>query len=459
MEWRFLSFMRKNLPLLSPGLLFIISYVFVISIGTILLKMPWATTVDDILWEDALFTATSAMCVTGLVVVDTGTFFSIYGQLVILGLIQIGGLGIMTFAALVFLSTGARISIRQHAFIRETYAPEHVKDIKHLVKFIFFFTIITEVIGAFLLSASWQASFSFGENVYYSFFHSISAFCNAGFSLFPDSFMQFYNHIALNLTVTSLIILGGLGFPVIQEIRSAIKSGMRNRFSLHTKLVLTVSLILIILGAVFFWAIEHDSYMAGMAIRDQFLVSYFQSVTARTAGFNTVDFNLLSNATLMFFIILMFIGGSPGSCAGGIKTTSIAALFVVMWNRLNGRETYNIAKATLPRETVSRAITIFIVSITFIIVIVSLLLITQLGDISHPQSRGMFLEYLFETVSAFGTVGLSMGPTAKMDAAGKISIIAAMFVGRVGILSLVYLMTQRRSAARYRFAEENILIG
>ena len=445
--------------MISPGLLFIISYVLTISIGTMLLKMPRATTGGEIMWEDALFTATSAMCVTGLVVVDTGTFFSIYGQLVILALIQIGGLGIMTFAALIFLSAGSRMSIRQHAFIRDTYVPEHIQDIKHLVGFIFFFTLTCEVLGAFFLSTSWQGSFSFGKNVYYSFFHSVSAFCNAGFALFPDNLMQFYDNSILNLTVTSLIILGGLGFPVIRELHSAIRGGTRRRFSLHTKLVLGVSLTLIIIGTVFFWAIERDSYMTGMTLKDQLLVSYFQSVTARTAGFNTAKFNLLSNATLMFFIILMFIGGSPGSCAGGIKTTSIAALFVVIWNRLHGRETYNIAKATLPRETVSRAITIFIVSITFIIVIVSLLLITQLGDLSHDQSRGLFLEYLFETVSAFGTVGLSMGSTAKIDAVGKIFIITAMFVGRVGILSLIYLMTQKRSAARYRFAEENILIG
>jgi len=443
----------------SPGMVFIISYLIAILIGSSLLMMPWATKEGHMAWIDALFTATSALCVTGLTVVDTGSTFSFYGQVVILTLIELGGLGIMTFAALLYLTTGWGISMRQRSFIQETFSSDFLRDIKKLVVFIFSFTFIIELAGAFLLMPCWNKGFTLGQNIFYSLFHSISAFCNAGFSLFPDSFMGYRNNILLNMTVTSLVILGGVGFPVIRELISAVRTKERIRLSLHTKLTLVVTIVLILFGTFIFWSLEANRYMSGLPWWEKILVSYFQSVTTRTAGFNTVDFSLLGNATLMFTILLMFIGASPGSAGGGIKTTSAGALFVVLWNRLRGSETNNVFKATLPEEIVSRTITVFIVSIFFIIFVLSLLMVEQQGTVLIAQSRGLFLEYFFEAVSAFGTVGLSMGITPKMDSLGKFFIIITMLVGRLGILTLVYVIINRREAPRYCYAEENVLIG
>ncbi len=410
-------------------------------------------------WIDALFTATSALCVTGLTVVDTGSTFSFYGQMLIMTLVELGGLGIMTFAALLYLTTGWGISMRQRSFIQETYSSDFLRDIKKLVIFIFSFTFIAELAGALLLMPCWNKGFSLGQNIFYSLFHSVCAFCNAGFSLFPDNFVGYRDNILLNIIITSLIILGGIGFPVIRELLSAMKKAKRARLTLHTKLALVVTAVLILFGTFIFWILERDHYMAGMSWWEKILMSYFQSVTTRTAGFNTMDFSLLGNATLMFAILLMFIGASPGSTGGGIKTTSAGTLFVVLWNRLKGSETNNIFKATLPQEIVSRTITVFIVSIFFIIFILSLLMIDQQGLVLIQQSRGLFLEYFFEAISAFGTVGLSMGITSKMDSLGKLLIIITMLVGRLGILTLVYVIINRREAPRYCFAEENVLIG
>lgn len=443
----------------SPGMVFVISYLAAILIGSSLLMMPWATREGQMAWIDALFTATSALCVTGLTVVDTGSTFSFYGQVLIMTLIELGGLGIMTFAALLYLSTGWGISMRQRSFIQETFSSDFLRDIKKLVIFIFSFTFVAELAGTLLLMPCWDKGFSLGQNIFYSLFHSVSAFCNAGFSLFPDNFMGYRSNILLNITITSLVILGGIGFPVIRELLSVMQEEKRVRLSLHTKVTLAVTAVLIVFGTFIFWVLESNNYMAGMPWWEKILMSYFQSVTTRTAGFNTMDFSLLGNATLMFTILLMFIGASPGSAGGGIKTTSAGALFVVLWNRIKGNETNNIFKATLPQEIVSRAITVFIVSIFFIIFILSLLMIGQQGSVLIQQSRGLFLEYFFEAVSAFGTVGLSMGITPRMDSLSKFLIIVTMLVGRVGILTLVYVVISRREAPRYSFAEENVLIG
>lgn len=451
---------RKFFLKLTPATVFVFSYILIIAIGTILLKLPLAANSGNIHLIDALFTATSAVCVTGLSVVDTGSYFSTFGQLVILALIQIGGIGVITFGVFLTISAGWRMGYRRHSIIQESYSSGGLQDVRSLVGFIFKFVVVSELVGTILLMASWHRDFSLLENFYYSFFHSISAFCNAGFTLFNDSFISFHDNIILNLTITSLIVLGGLGFPVIYELWTSFFSQERYRLSLHTKLVLLTSLALILIGMGLFWAVEKDNSLAGMTPGNQIIVSYFQSVTARTAGFATVNFNMLSNATLLVIIILMFIGASPGSCGGGIKTTSLAALIVVLWNKLWGQERFHAFKRSLSQETVSRTITIFLVSIGAIIFILSLLLIIQLGNIPHKESRGLFLEYLFETVSAFGTVGLSVsGISAQMEIAGKLLIILMMFIGRVGILTLAYLLTHISTAGDFQYAEENVIIG
>ncbi|HNU74536.1 MAG: Potassium/sodium uptake protein NtpJ [Deltaproteobacteria bacterium ADurb.BinA179] len=458
-DWNpFPSLLRRFL-LFSPGLFFVVSYLIAISIGTWLLKRPWATKSGSIDWIDALFTSTSAFCVTGLSVVDTGSYFTFAGQFLIMIMVQVGGLGIMTFAALLFLSIGWTVSMRQRSFIQGTYASDFTHDIKQLIVFIFAFTFIAEFLGAVLLMPCWGMGPSFRENVFYSVFHSVCSFCNAGFSLFPDSFVRYRGNVLFIFTVTSLTILGGIGFPVMRDVIHYLGRTRPRRLTLNTRISLVVTVVLIILGTALFWALESRYSMAGMPWQDQFLVSYFQSVSARTAGFYSMDFRVVDNATLLLFMVLMFIGTSPGSTGGGIKTTSIGVLAVVAGNRIRGSEANNVFRATLSDEAVTRTITVFIAAVIFILLMIFLHMVGQQGDAPLNQSRGMFIEYLFEVVSAFGTVGLSTGITPRMDVQGKLLIIVTMFVGRVGILTLVYLVAARKHAPSYRYAEENILIG
>ena len=405
------------------------------------------------------FTATSALSVTGLTVVDTASTYTLFGQIVILLLIQFGGLGIMTFAVWIFAATGWRVSVLQRCFIQDTYASDPTVDMKRLLRFIISFVLIVELLGAGLLVISLWGELSPAQNCYYALFHAISAFCNAGFALFPDSFVVYQNNVLLNLTIAFLIIFGGIGFPVFFELLSWARKPTRTQLTLHTRIVLQTTLILIVGGMLLIWLFERTGTMASMNAAQQAMTAFFQSVTCRTAGFNTVRFDLLNNATLMICILLMFIGASPGSCGGGIKTTSAATLMIVLWNRLCGRETNRVHRSSLTTATVSKTISVVILSALFIVAILCCMLMTNIANEAHQHTRGIFLEYLFETISAFGTVGLSMGTTPRLDTAGKILITLTMFVGRVGILTVVYLFAQQKTQPRYQYAEENIMIG
>ncbi|MCE5274520.1 MAG: hypothetical protein LLG43_05225 [Deltaproteobacteria bacterium] len=445
---------------LSPPGIFILSYVLAIIIGGTMLEMPFSLEQGkSISWVDAYYTATSALCVTGLTVVDTGSTFSLAGELIVMGLIQLGGFGLMTFFVLVFLWTGSRVSLHQVSFLKETYSQDLLHNGKRMLTIISVYTVLAEITGALILVFSWNGPLPLGRKIYYGFFHSISAFNNAGFALFPDNLMGYADNIPLNLTITTLIILGGIGAPVIMDCWSFIHSSTRFRFSLHTKLTAVTTLILIIGGTLAIWLIQRDTPVYQVPLYEQIMASYFHAVSARTAGFNTVDLRQYGSATLMILMVLMFLGASPGSCGGGIKTTSIATLLVVLWNRLKGRNVNNVFRATLSNDTVNRTVSIFILSAIFIMLIHTGLLITQHGALPQDRSGGIFVEFLFETISAFGTVGLSIGATAKMDAIGKCLIMLAMLVGRVGIMTIVYLFIRRESPARYQFAEENVMIG
>ena len=443
----------------NPGAAFVASYFAAANLGALLLCLPIATRAGSIPWIDALFTATSALSVTGLTVVDTASTYTLFGQIVILLLIQFGGLGIMTFAVWIFAATGWRVSVLQRCFIQDTYASDPTVDMKRLLRFIISFVLIVELLGAGLLVISLWGELSPAQNCYYALFHSISAFCNAGFALFPDSFVVYQGNVLLNLTIAFLIIFGGIGFPVVFELLSWARKPMRTRLSLHTRIVLQTTLVLIVAGMICIWLFERTGTMASMNPAHQAMTAFFQSVTCRTAGFNTVRFDLLNNATLMICIVLMFIGASPGSCGGGVKTTSAATLTIVLWNRLRGRETNRVHRSSITTAAVSKTITIVILSALFIVSILCCLLMTDVGHAVRQQSRGIFLEYLFETISAFGTVGLSMNFTPRLDTAGKALITLTMFVGRVGILTLVYLFAQQKAPPRYEYAEENIMIG
>ena len=312
---------------------------------------------------------------------------------------------------------------------------------------------------------NWRKEFPVGEALFVSLFHAVSAFCNAGFCLFADSFTRYQGDILINLNTIFLIVVGGIGFLVLLELSQYFlqptkqEHYKRKTVSLHTRLTLITTVVLILIGAFFFFLIEYTDTLKDMDLCEKILITLFQSVTARTAGFYTVDFAHLSNATLFLFVILMFIGASPGSCGGGIKTTTAGVFFALVRSRLRGETHTMIMNRTIPSQSVSRAVAVVTSSglvVTFLLV---LLLITQLGATSHVDSRGMFLEYLFEAVSAFGTVGLSMGSTSSLNVTGKLLIIVLMFIGRLGPLTLAFSFRPREMGEKFHYTEENVMIG
>ncbi len=445
---------------MSPGHLVIFSYLAAALIGTILLSLPAASTVDALDPIDAFFTATSAICVTGLIVVDTGTQFTIFGKSVILGLIQLGGLGVMTFSVFLFLFLGRGLGLKQRWIITESFTSAPIREVGRLIKSIFLFTFIVEGVGAVFLFLVWKQEMTAPAAVFTSLFHSISAFCNAGFSFFSTSFIKYRGNALLNITVLSLIVVGGIGFPVIYEFMMRIRYRSRYRrqpLSLHTRMVLWTTAALIVTGAFFVFFLERNRQISGLPWSEKILVSLFQSITARTAGFNTLDISSLCGAALFILVMLMFFGASPGSCGGGIKTTSLAVLVSILKNKIRGKDRVSIFHRTLPDETVSRTLSIFILAIVTITSGLVVLLVTQMWG--GNSGRELFLAYLFEAVSAFGTVGLSMGVTSTLTSAGKVVLILLMLLGRVGLLTVAYVVTRRERVRLFRYAEEKVMIG
>ncbi len=445
---------------MAPGLLVIGSYLAAALVGTVLLSLPAASTGEALKPVEALFTATSAICVTGLIVVDTGTQFTIFGKSVILVLIQLGGLGVMTFSVFLFLFLGRGIGTRERWIITGTFTPAPIRDIRNLIRSIFLFTFVMEAAGTVLLFLFWRREMGGPSALFTSLFHSISAFCNAGFSFFTTSFMQYRGSALLNITVITLIVVGGIGFPVMYEFSRRVGDWRRHRrvpLSLHSRMVLWTTGVLIVSGGILVYLLERNHSVAELPWWEKLFTSLFQSVTARTAGFNTLDTSTLTGATLFIIIMLMFIGASPGSCGGGIKTTSLAIFAAIFNNKIRGKDTVNIFRRTLPEETVSRALSIFILAIITITAGVVVMLVTERAG-GNPD-REFFLAYLFEAVSAFGTVGLSMGVTSTLTTAGKLVLIVLMLLGRVGLLTIAYVFTRRARVALYRYAEEKVMIG
>ena len=422
--------------------------------------LPAATAGKAIGFVNALFTSTSAVCVTGLTVVDTGTVFSTFGQSVLLVLIQTGGLGIMTLSTLFLMLARRRPGFTGQVMVQDTFTHSRERNISSILKDVVLFTCVIEGVGILLMFLCFLPGHGAQEALFLSIFHSISAFCNAGFSVFSDSFVGYRKNWALNLTVCFLIVSGGLGFLVMSEIRRKITFKRRalSRFSLHSKLVLSTTGILIVSGMFFIGIMEWHNTLAPLSLRDRFLSAFFQSVTARTAGFNTLSIGSMANETLFFLMLLMFIGASPGSCGGGIKTTTLATLVLLGISRLRGQERPQLFKRTISNVSVGKAISVAILSMFVVCGGVMLLLMTEIGDVPHSLSRGKFLELLFETVSAFGTVGLSTGTTPGLSEMGKIILSGIMFVGRLGPL-VVGVAVSRDSISRYYYAEETIMVG
>ena len=439
---------KMNLP---AAQIVVFSFLFVILAGTGLILLPAATATGKVSFVDALFTATSATCVTGLIVVDTGSYFSQFGQIVILLLIQIGGLGLMTTTAFFSLILGRGMSVKESVLMSDVLSSKTLSRISHLIISILTLTFVFEAIGVLSFCFSWSnvESFEHGSVVYYSIFHSVSAFCNAGFSLFRDSFEGFKGSFAHNMTLISLIVIGGLGFTVIMNL---FRFGIfkRERLSLQTKLVLVVTAALIVTGSTLVLVTEWSNSLSELPLSTKLMAAYFQSVTPRTAGFNTINIGRLTNACYFLMMILMFIGASPGSTGGGIKTSTFGIFLGSIWSMLKGRSSVEIFKRNVPRDVVNKALSVIILALMLLSVFGFVLLLTQEA---HP------VHILFELFSAFGTVGLSAGITPHLTVLGKIIIIITMFIGRIGPLTLALAIGQRRESVAYEYPDEAVMIG
>ena len=454
--------LRTRILKAHPATLVLASFLLAIGIGTLLLKLPFSSEVAYISWVDALFTATSAVCVTGLVVMDTGTYFTYFGQVVILFLIQVGGLGVMTISVALFRWIGRNISFRHRMVMQDLFTHTPREDIFGLVKSVVLYTISTELIGAVLLTIHWNQEFHLGRAAYTGLFHSISAFCNAGFSLFPDSMVRYSNDLWLNFTLCGLIVVGGIGFPVLYDLQCWIKFRKRQRWrlSIQTKTVLWTTFTMIVLGAFMFAVLEQLPISGSQPISHRILTPLFQSIACRTAGFNTIDIASLKNATLAMMIFLMFFGASPGSCGGGVKTTTLALLAAFTMSRFRQRRRVNLFKKSVPGETVVRSVSLVLISIAIICIVLFLILAGNAID-GHrlDDTQRTFIEYLFETVSAFGTVGLSMGATSQFNMWSKFWIIVMMIIGRMGVLTFSYMVVGIQATNGVEHSEENLMIG
>ena len=442
----------------TPSRLFVASFAAVILTGGLLLWFPFSATQDHLRFVDALFTSTSAVCVTGLVVVDTGKDLSTLGQVITMLLIQTGGLGIITFSTVFFVLMGRDISFKGREIVQSTFLHTPRRDFITIAKAVLMFTLIAEAGGALLLFTRFSQDAAFGTALYQSVYHAISAFNNAGFSLFSDSLIGYQGDLIVNLTIMGLIVHGGIGFIVQYEVFGRLRRKQK-KLSVHTKVVLISTAILIASGTLLFYFFERNHIIKDMPVLTKFLASFFQAVTPRTAGFNTVDIGALANPTILLLLIFMFIGASPGSTGGGVKTTSAALLVMLIWNRLKGNLDVNMFNRTVPREIVSRSVSVIFASVFSVAIIWSVLLVAGGGNLTADASRRFFVEYLFDTVSAFGTVGLSMGITPTLNDVQKYAMILMMFAGRVGPLTLAFSLSRSKEKGGVTYAEEGVMVG
>lgn len=446
--------MQQHIPKirLSPPRILAGGFALIIFMGTLLLMLPVANTSGEPLpFLDALFTATSATCVTGLVVVDTGTHFTIFGQIVIAVLIQIGGLGFMTMATLVALVFKRRISYKERLILQEAMNQTSVEGIVALIRKVIIYSLTIEAVCAVLFAIRWAFDMPLGRALYFGIWHSISLFNNAGFDIFGD-FRSLTGYVAdpfTNLISIFLIVTGGLGFVVLCDL---VEYRSKRRLSLHSKVVLTATPALILVGmlVILIFEFSNPATLGHLNGGGKLLASLFQSVTTRTAGANTLDIANMEQATQFFMILLMFIGASPGSTGGGIKTTTFVLLLGAVWAMIRGREDIVFFRYRLEQERVLKALSIVLLAL-FIVIGATMILSTT--EDHH------FLMILFEATSAFGTVGLSMGLTQDLTDVGKLLIIMLMFIGRVGLITMAYALGRREGKELYRHPEGKMIIG
>jgi trk system potassium uptake protein len=427
------------------------AFAAIILVGSIILSLPRMTVSGDISYIDALFTSTSAICVTGLIVQDTASYFTDLGKIIILLFIQIGGLGIMTIGSIFGLMLGRKIHVRDKFYLQSSFGSKHTFSAGKFFMLIAGITFAIEFIG-FLIMASifyFQYSYTILGSMSASLFHTISAFNNAGFALYSNSLEAFGYDISLNLLFIVLIFLGGIGFPVISEI---ITYRRIRRFSLHAKIVLYTSAFLVGAGAIMFFVMEFNNpqTLGGKPLYFQIFTSLFQSVTARTAGFNTISIAALNPSTLFFLSLLMFIGASPGGTGGGIKTTTFVTVTAAGVSSIRGRSSVNLLKRRLPDSAIYRALTLTLTALVLIILSTIGLLVFEKCSLKDA---------LFEAISAFGTVGLTTGITGSLTLPSKIILILSMFIGRIGISTLSVAIAVRSSISKISYPEDTITIG
>ncbi|WP_046228399.1 TrkH family potassium uptake protein [Paenibacillus dauci] len=444
--------LKGNTKAWTPPRILALGYAIIILLGTALLMLPESHQNGiGMNFFNAFFTATSATCVTGLVVVDTGTFFTTFGQTVIMCLIQIGGLGFMTMATLIALVFRRRISLRERLILQESMNQGDMEGIVRLIKKVLYYSFAIELVGALLFSLRLMMDYPPGQAVFFGIFHAVSLFNNAGFDLFGEyrSLTGYVTDPMMNLVAILLIVLGGLGFVVLSDL---IEFRKNRRLSLHTKSVLLMTGILLATGfvLVFLFEFTNPGTLGKLSWGGKFWASLFHSATTRTAGANTLDLAQLRQATLMLTIIFMFIGGSPGSTAGGVKTTTFLLMFGAVFAMLRGRKDVVLFRFRLGQERIFKALTIIILALVLVITATMILSMTERAD---------FLTVLFEATSAFGTVGLSLGLTPHLTVVGKLLICLLMFAGRVGLITLAYALAPKQEKEPFRYAEGKIMIG
>ncbi|ODA42267.1 TrkH family potassium uptake protein [Desulfosporosinus sp. BG] len=439
--------------LMTPSRVLVLGFAMVILFGALLLTLPLATHDGrGLSFLNALFTATSAVCVTGLVVVDTATTFTGFGQVVIMLMIQVGGLGFMTFATMFAFILRKRITFKERLLLQEALNHVSVEGIVRLFRSVIQISFAIEAIGALILTMRWSFDFGFSKALYYGIFHSVSAFNNAGFDLFGNfsSLTGYVGDPIVNITIMLLIICGGLGFIVLADLL-----GNKGRtIKLHTKIVVQVSAILILVGAVIIFVIEfaNPKTLGPLPLGTKILAAFFQSVSPRTAGFNTLNIAGMHETSLLSMIGLMFVGASPGSAGGGIKTTTFIAIILSVLSTYRSQPHVVLKGRTLPKDVIQKAWAITTSAAFLIFIVISILSLTERVDL---------LTVLFEVTSAFGTVGLSMGMTPVLSEIGKMAIILTMFIGRVGPLTLAFVLSQKRhnGADHIKYPDERIMIG
>lgn len=436
---------------LTPYQILVLGFAGLILCGALLLMTPQASvTGQSLSFVDALFTATSAVCVTGLVVVDTGTYFSVFGQIIIICLIQAGGLGIMTMATLMALVMRRKIQLRERLIMQEALNQMTVSGVVRLTQYIIAITLLIEFIGGSILAIRWYEELG-SKAIYFGYWHGISSFCNAGFDLFGEfsSLTNYVDDITVNLTVSTLIILGGIGFTVMFDVWSNHQWG---KFALHTKLVLVTTTVLLLTGTLVIFLLEMNNpdTLGPLTWQGKLLASYFQSVSPRTAGYNTVDIGRLHDATIFFMVILMFIGASPASTGGGIKTSTMGVLVMAIWALISGKHDAEFFKRRIPQQLIYKAFSIFFIAAGLVIFVTMMMSITE---------NASFLQILFEVVSAFGTVGLTTGITQSLTEYGKMWIVVTMFAGRVGPVTLALALALRKRKGQVQYPEGKIIIG